>query len=70
MFGNEDKKDMTFGAISSESVKDLINLLYLNQIDKKLLQTLCEFFYRITDASLMSKPDKENHEERLKRDLE
>lgn len=69
---------VAFGEISPGAVKSLADLLYLSHIDKKLLQTLGEFFYRMSDSLLMSKltnaereqETSEEAEKRRKSDLE
>lgn len=54
---------VAFGEISPGAVKSLTDLLYLSHIDKKLLQTLGEFFYRMSDSLLMSKTTSTDREQ-------
>jgi len=47
--GNKDQIGIDLGELSSESVKSLTDLLYLPQIDKRLLSALGDFMFRLSN---------------------
>lgn len=55
MFFEKQVGAQTFSEISQDAVKSLTDLLFLTNIDKKLLASLGKFFYRMMDSTLMSK---------------
>lgn len=48
---NKDQIGIDLGELSSESVKSLTDLLYLPQIDKRLLSALGDFMFRLSNLS-------------------
>jgi len=47
--GNLLQPGINLGELSQDSVKSLADLLYLQQIDKKLLTSLGDFFFRLSN---------------------
>lgn len=81
MFFEKQVGAQTFSEISSDAVKSLTDLLFLTNIDRKLLASLGKFFYRMMDSMLMSKQiseekdeteeqTKERHEKQRKEDAD
>ena len=50
--GNKDQIGIDLGELSSESVKSLTDLLYLPQIDKRLLSALGDFMFRLSNLQI------------------
>ena len=55
MSSNKRQSADTFSEVSADAIKSLTDLLFLTNIDKKLLVSLGEFFFRMMDSTLMSK---------------
>lgn len=60
--GNKDQIGIDLGELSSESVKSLTDLLYLPQIDKRLLSALGDFMFRLSNLQIKNDSADKNQE--------